>query len=70
MCCQPEVLEQIHSLKELWLDNNSLQSIPGVRTAERNVHVNMAPCYSNGSLHVLSSTVSRETSSVAVLGLG
>uniref|UniRef100_A0A8C1Z8F3 Leucine-rich repeat-containing protein 7 n=1 Tax=Cyprinus carpio TaxID=7962 RepID=A0A8C1Z8F3_CYPCA len=25
----PEVLEQIHSLKELWLDNNSLQTIPG-----------------------------------------
>ncbi|KAM7388167.1 hypothetical protein PAMP_024365 [Pampus punctatissimus] len=25
----PEVLEQIHNLKELWLDNNSLQSIPG-----------------------------------------
>uniref|UniRef100_A0A3B3YC18 Leucine-rich repeat-containing protein 7 n=1 Tax=Poecilia mexicana TaxID=48701 RepID=A0A3B3YC18_9TELE len=25
----PEVLEQMHSLKELWLDNNSLQSIPG-----------------------------------------
>uniref|UniRef100_A0A8C6Q7Z6 Leucine-rich repeat-containing protein 7 n=1 Tax=Nothobranchius furzeri TaxID=105023 RepID=A0A8C6Q7Z6_NOTFU len=24
-----EVLEQMHSLKELWLDNNSLQSIPG-----------------------------------------
>uniref|UniRef100_A0A7N8XFR7 Leucine-rich repeat-containing protein 7 n=2 Tax=Mastacembelus armatus TaxID=205130 RepID=A0A7N8XFR7_9TELE len=24
-----EVLEQIHNLKELWLDNNSLQSIPG-----------------------------------------
>lgn len=29
---QPEALEQIHNLKELWLDNNSLQSIPGVRT--------------------------------------
>ena len=28
---QPEVLEQIHNLKELWMDNNSLQSIPGVR---------------------------------------
>uniref|UniRef100_A0A3B4GD71 Leucine rich repeat containing 7 n=1 Tax=Pundamilia nyererei TaxID=303518 RepID=A0A3B4GD71_9CICH len=27
--CQPEVLEQIHNLKELWLDNNSLQTIPG-----------------------------------------
>uniref|UniRef100_A0AAY4EVY6 Leucine-rich repeat-containing protein 7 n=1 Tax=Denticeps clupeoides TaxID=299321 RepID=A0AAY4EVY6_9TELE len=26
---QPEVLEQIHNLKELWLDNNSLQAIPG-----------------------------------------
>ncbi|KAI2663577.1 Leucine-rich repeat-containing protein 7 [Labeo rohita] len=26
---KPEVLEQIHSLKELWLDNNSLQTIPG-----------------------------------------
>lgn len=26
------MLEQIHNLKELWLDNNSLQSIPGVRT--------------------------------------
>uniref|UniRef100_A0A673KMM0 Leucine-rich repeat-containing protein 7 n=1 Tax=Sinocyclocheilus rhinocerous TaxID=307959 RepID=A0A673KMM0_9TELE len=25
----PDVLEQIHSLKELWLDNNSLQTIPG-----------------------------------------
>uniref|UniRef100_A0A671YC69 Leucine rich repeat containing 7 n=1 Tax=Sparus aurata TaxID=8175 RepID=A0A671YC69_SPAAU len=25
----PEVLEQIHNLKELWMDNNSLQSIPG-----------------------------------------
>lgn len=25
------MLEQIHNLKELWLDNNSLQSIPGVR---------------------------------------
>uniref|UniRef100_A0AAY4EW08 Leucine-rich repeat-containing protein 7 n=1 Tax=Denticeps clupeoides TaxID=299321 RepID=A0AAY4EW08_9TELE len=25
----PEVLEQIHNLKELWLDNNSLQAIPG-----------------------------------------
>uniref|UniRef100_A0A8C9Y9L8 Leucine rich repeat containing 7 n=1 Tax=Sander lucioperca TaxID=283035 RepID=A0A8C9Y9L8_SANLU len=25
----PEVLEQIHNLKELWLDNNSLQCIPG-----------------------------------------
>uniref|UniRef100_A0A3P8RG83 PDZ domain-containing protein n=1 Tax=Astatotilapia calliptera TaxID=8154 RepID=A0A3P8RG83_ASTCA len=25
----PEVLEQIHNLKELWLDNNSLQTIPG-----------------------------------------
>uniref|UniRef100_A0AAQ5YQM3 Disease resistance R13L4/SHOC-2-like LRR domain-containing protein n=1 Tax=Amphiprion ocellaris TaxID=80972 RepID=A0AAQ5YQM3_AMPOC len=24
-----EVLEQIHNLRELWLDNNSLQSIPG-----------------------------------------
>lgn len=29
---QPEVLEQIHSIKELWLDNNSLQIIPGVST--------------------------------------
>uniref|UniRef100_A0A8C7ISI3 Leucine rich repeat containing 7 n=1 Tax=Oncorhynchus kisutch TaxID=8019 RepID=A0A8C7ISI3_ONCKI len=33
-CCvslvfQPEVLEQIHNLKELWMDNNSLQKIPG-----------------------------------------
>uniref|UniRef100_A0A3Q0RLQ0 Leucine rich repeat containing 7 n=1 Tax=Amphilophus citrinellus TaxID=61819 RepID=A0A3Q0RLQ0_AMPCI len=27
--CQPEVLEQIHNMKELWLDNNSLQTIPG-----------------------------------------
>uniref|UniRef100_A0A8C8GH01 PDZ domain-containing protein n=1 Tax=Oncorhynchus tshawytscha TaxID=74940 RepID=A0A8C8GH01_ONCTS len=26
---QPEVLEQIHNLKELWMDNNSLQTIPG-----------------------------------------
>uniref|UniRef100_A0A8C7RS80 Leucine-rich repeat-containing protein 7 n=1 Tax=Oncorhynchus mykiss TaxID=8022 RepID=A0A8C7RS80_ONCMY len=25
----PEVLEQIHNLKELWMDNNSLQTIPG-----------------------------------------
>uniref|UniRef100_A0A674D6P7 Leucine rich repeat containing 7 n=1 Tax=Salmo trutta TaxID=8032 RepID=A0A674D6P7_SALTR len=25
----PEVLEQIHNLKELWMDNNSLQKIPG-----------------------------------------
>lgn len=25
------MLEQIHNLRELWLDNNSLQSIPGVR---------------------------------------
>lgn len=31
---QPEVLEQIHNLKELWLDNNSLQTIPGVSTKQ------------------------------------
>lgn len=31
---QPEVLEQIHNLKELWLDNNSLQTIPGVNTKQ------------------------------------
>lgn len=27
---QPEVLEQIQNLKELWMDNNSLQILPGV----------------------------------------
>lgn len=27
---QPEVLEQIQNLKELWMDNNSLQTLPGV----------------------------------------
>uniref|UniRef100_A0A8C9TLE7 Leucine-rich repeat-containing protein 7 n=1 Tax=Scleropages formosus TaxID=113540 RepID=A0A8C9TLE7_SCLFO len=26
---QPEVLEQLHNLKELWMDNNSLQTVPG-----------------------------------------
>lgn len=29
---QPEVLEQIQNLKELWMDNNSLQILPGVWT--------------------------------------
>lgn len=30
---KPEVLEQIHNLKELWLDNNSIQRIPGVSSS-------------------------------------
>lgn len=45
LASQPEVLEQIHSLKELWLDNNSLQSIPGVRTGGTKT-LSMTPCYS------------------------
>lgn len=45
--CQPEVLEQIHSLKELWLDNNSLQSIPGVRRAGKKIR------YISTWLHVI-----------------
>uniref|UniRef100_A0A8C9L6N4 PDZ domain-containing protein n=1 Tax=Pavo cristatus TaxID=9049 RepID=A0A8C9L6N4_PAVCR len=33
----PEVLEQIQNLKELWMDNNSLQILPGGKSRLRNV---------------------------------
>lgn len=46
------MLEQIHNLKELWLDNNSLQSIPGVRECSEH-HRPRVGVFFLSSLHLI-----------------
>lgn len=71
------MLEQIHNLKELWLDNNSLQSIPGVRECSERHRPRFCFCFFLSSLrlilplssHLFPPAVYRKTSPAAVLGL-